>query len=175
LHGGQIEARSAGLGKGSEFVVRLPALGAAPKQMPQFAAGAQMGDGPPAVRRTRRVLIIDDNVDSAEATALLARAWGHEVATAKDALSALAVAARFAPDCALVDIGLPGMDGYELARRLRKDPRYGDLYLVALTGYGREQDRSAALAAGFDTHLVKPADIDELERLLVCGRPSSGG
>jgi two-component system CheB/CheR fusion protein len=175
LHGGHIEARSAGPGQGSEFVVRLPALVAAPRALPQSAAGAKAGDAPAAVRRAHRILVVDDNADSAEATALLARAWGHEVATAEDALSALAVAERFAPDCVLVDIGLPDMDGYELARRFRKDPRHRDLYLVALTGYGRAEDRSAAHAAGFDTHLVKPADVDELERLLARGRPGSGG
>jgi two-component system CheB/CheR fusion protein len=168
LHGGYIEARSAGLGQGSEFVVRLPVLSAA-MQMPQAAVHAQPQATVPATR-ARRVLIIDDNADSAEALALLARSWGHEVAVAHDGPGALALAESFAPERALVDIGLPGMDGYEVARRFREQPRYRDLVLVALTGYSREEDRSVAYAAGFDGHLVKPAEIEALEGLLANGR-----
>jgi two-component system, chemotaxis family, CheB/CheR fusion protein len=168
LHGGRIEARSAGLGQGSEFIVRLPALSAETSLTPN-AVDVQ----PKAVLatgHTRRVLIIDDNADSAEALALLARSWGHEVAIAHDGPGALALAENFAPESVLVDIGLPGMDGYELARRFREQPRYRDLVLVALTGYGREEDRSAARAAGFDDHLVKPAEIETLEGVLANGR-----
>jgi CheY-like chemotaxis protein len=168
LHGGRIEARSAGLGQGSEFIVRLPALAAETNLTPN-AVDVQ----PKAVLatgRTRRVLIIDDNADSAEALALLARSWGHEVAIAHDGPGALALAESFGPESVLVDIGLPGMDGYELARRFREQPRYRDLVLVALTGYGREEDRSAARAAGFDDHLVKPAEIETLEGVLANGR-----
>jgi two-component system CheB/CheR fusion protein len=172
LHGGYIEAHSAGLGQGSEFIVRLPALSAA-TNLPQAAVDAQPKATFPA-SRARRVLIIDDNADSAEALALLARSWGHEVAVARDGPGALALAERFAPESVLVDIGLPGMDGYELARRFREQPRYRDLVLVALTGYGREEDRSAARAAGFDGHLVKPAEIKALEGLLANGRGRSG-
>jgi two-component system, chemotaxis family, CheB/CheR fusion protein len=168
LHDGHIEARSPGLGQGSEFVVRLPVLSAA-IQMPQAAVDAQPKATIPATR-ARRVLIIDDNADSAEALALLARSWGHEVAVAHDGPGALALAESFAPESALVDIGLPGMDGYELARRFREQPRYRDLVLVALTGYGREEDRSAAHAAGFDGHLVKPAEVEALEGILAKGR-----
>jgi two-component system CheB/CheR fusion protein len=170
LHGGRIEARSDGLGQGSEFVVRLPVLlGATNKS--QSAVGAQTGVVVPA-GRARRVLIIDDNVDSAESMVLLARSWGHEVAVARDGPSALALAESFAPESAVVDIGLPGMDGYELARRFREQPRYRDLSLVALTGYGRPEDRNAAHAAGFDVYLVKPAEIERLKELLAGGRPS---
>jgi len=172
LHGGHIEARSAGLGRGSEFIVRLPALSAA-TNLPQASVDAQPKATFPA-SRARRVLIIDDNADSAEALALLARSWGHEVAVAHDGPAALALAERFAPESVLVDIGLPGMDGYELARRFREQPRYRDLVLVALTGYGREEDRSAARAAGFDGHLVKPAEIEALEGFLANGRVRSG-
>ena len=168
LHGGHIEARSAGLGQGSEFIVRLPVLAAATKLQPAAI------DGQPkaalATVRARRVLIIDDDADSAEALALLAQSWGHQVAIAHDGPGALALAESFAPESVLVDIGLPGMDGYELARRLREQPRYRDLVLVALTGYGREQDRSAAHAAGFDDHLVKPAEIEALEGILTRDR-----
>jgi CheY-like chemotaxis protein len=171
-HGGSIEARSAGLGQGSEFVVRLPVLSAA-MPMPRAAVDIQ----PKAVFRTgraRRVLIIDDNADSAELLAQLARSWGHEVTVAHDGPGALALAERFVPESALVDIGLPGMDGYEVARRFRAEPRYGDLYLVALTGYGREEDRNAAYAAGFDDHLVKPPAMEVLESLLANGRVRPG-
>jgi two-component system CheB/CheR fusion protein len=115
---------------------------------------------------SRRVLIIDDNSDAAEAMALLVRAWGHEVATAMDAGTGLALLEPFAPDIVLLDIGLPDMDGYETARQLRADTRYRDLQLVAVTGYGRDEDRAAARAAGFDSHLVKPADMGKLQALL---------
>jgi two-component system CheB/CheR fusion protein len=169
LHGGSIEAHSGGLGQGSEFIVRLPVLSAATNP-PRVAVERPKATSPAA--RARRVLIIDDNADAAEALALLARSWGHEVAVAHDGPGALALAESFAPESALVDIGLPGMDGYELARRLREQPRYRDLMLVALTGYGREEDRNAARAAGFDVHLVKPAEIEALEGILAKGRAS---
>jgi CheY-like chemotaxis protein len=98
---------------------------------------------------------------------LVARSWGHETAVARDGPSALAVAKDFQPECALVDIGLPGMNGYELGRRLRDAHRH--LYLVAMTGYGRHEDRKMARTFGFDLHLVKPADLDELRTLLANG------
>jgi CheY-like chemotaxis protein len=112
------------------------------------------------------VLIVDDNADSATSLKMLAESWGHDVAAASDGPSALALAADFKPEYALIDIGLPGMDGYELARQLRKDARYGKPYLVALTGYGREQDRESARTAGFDEHMIKPANLDSLARML---------
>jgi CheY-like chemotaxis protein len=112
------------------------------------------------------VLIVDDNDDSAESMAGLVRAWGHEAAVAHDAVEALTLATTFAPDTAFVDIGLPGMNGYELARRWRATPGYQDLKLVAMTGYGRADDRHAAREAGFDVHFVKPAELGELEQLL---------
>jgi CheY-like chemotaxis protein len=171
LHGGHIEARSDGLGRGSEFVVRLPVLLAATNK-PQSAVDAQTGAAVPA-GRAHRVLIIDDNVDSAEVMAQLARSWGHEVAVARDGPSALALAESFGPESAFVDIGLPGMDGHELARRFREQPRHRDLFLVALTGYGRPEDRNAARAAGFDVYLVKPPEIDVLKGLLANGRLSA--
>jgi CheY-like chemotaxis protein len=112
------------------------------------------------------LLIVDDNGDSVQALELLARSWGHEVAVAKDGLSALQLAASFKPEFAVVDIGLPGMNGYEIARRLREDVRYRTPYLVALTGYGAEKDRADARAAGFDEHWIKPGDLNLLEALL---------
>ena len=116
--------------------------------------------------RPRGLLIVDDNGDSVQALELLARSWGHEVAVAKDGLSALQLAASFKPEFAVVDSGLPGMNGYEIARRLREDVRYRTPYLVALTGYGAEKDRADARAAGFDEHWIKPGDLNLLEALL---------
>jgi len=127
----------------------------------------------PVAAGARRVLIVDDNVDAAQSMALLAETWGHEVATAQDGDEALVLAERFLPDTALVDIGLPGIDGYELGRRLRREPRHREMHLVAMTGYGRPEDREAARAAGFDVHMVKPVDIDALQHLLANGRPRS--
>jgi two-component system CheB/CheR fusion protein len=173
LHGGRIEARSGGLGQGSEFIVRLPVL--VPSVVALYSASGSETQSRVPNARARRVLIIEDNADSADALALLVRSLGHESAVARDGPTALAIAERFRPDIALVDIGLPGMDGYELARLLRADPRYAQLYLVAMTGYGREEDRSAARAAGFDVHLVKPAEIDDLQALLANGAAKPGG
>src|SRR4051794_15286137 len=115
-----------------------------------------------------RVLVVDDLLDSTESLAMLLRLWGHEAQTADDGLSALAVAADFHPDVALVDVGMPGMDGYEFARRVRGMPGLERVLLVALTGYGQDEDRRRALEAGFDVHLIKPADLDHLEKLLAC-------
>jgi two-component system, sensor histidine kinase len=118
------------------------------------------------ISRVHRVLIVDDNEDSAESMMMLARSWGHEVAVANDGPVALTLALTFQPDIAMVDIGLPGMDGYEVARRLRKASSDRDLYLMALTGYGRADDVRLAREAGFDEHLIKPTNLDELRRML---------
>ena len=168
LHGGTVEARSSGIGHGSEFIVRLPlSEKAASAEMPPIHAEevAQL----PAPRR--RVLIIDDNVDAAESLKMLAEDWGHEIAVAHDGPQALATVEEFHPEIALVDIGLPGMDGYEIARALRAS--HPEMFLVAVTGYGSRDDRTKALAAGFDAHLVKPANFDELEAMLAKGRVAS--
>ena len=168
LHGGRIEAHSAGLGHGTQFIVRLPVVPpkSAPKTHSHAAPNFLASNGP-----ARRVLIVDDNVDSGDSLALLARSWGHEVGVARDGPSALALAQTFQPERALLDIGLPGMNGYELGRRLRE--AYPHLYLVAMTGYGRAEDRQKAAAAGFDRHLVKPTDLEELQTLLANGGPTS--
>jgi len=170
LHGGRIAAYSEGLGKGSEFVVRLPlaAVLSEPKSVPD-SVETDMA----ALGRGRRILIVDDNKDSAESLALLARLWGHEVAIASDGPSALALVTTFQPEIGLVDIGLPGMNGYEIARRLRTDGWHNDLLLVAVTGYGRAEDRNAARAAGFDVHMTKPVAIDALQHLLATGGSKS--
>jgi len=157
MHDGRIDAYSEGLGKGSEFVVRLPVVDA------QRVSRADSGRSPAASRAICRVLLIEDNADAADSMRLLLEVLGHQVrvtATGEDALEA---ARALPPQLMLVDIGLPGIDGYEVARRVRRDPALGGVTLVALTGYGREEDKSAALAAGFDDHLVKPVEIDKLE------------
>jgi signal transduction histidine kinase len=156
LHGGQVEARSEGPGRGTEVIVRLPAATAEVRPAP--AAAPQ---GSPHARR--RVLIVDDNIDAAECLADALRDAGHEVLVENDGPSALASAETFSPDAALVDIGLPGMDGYEVARRLRAAWPKAPMRLIALTGYGQEGDRQRAQAAGFDVHLCKPAELDRIE------------
>ncbi len=160
LHGGTVEARSPGPGRGSTFVVRLPApegLRAPPRPAAQPR---------PAMAVGRRILAVDDQADTVEMLASLLRLQGHEVRTAYDGPAGLAAAADFGPEVVLLDIGLPGLDGYEVARRLRQVPAARTALLVAVTGYGREVDRAQARAAGFQHHLVKPLDLAALERLL---------
>jgi two-component system, sensor histidine kinase len=114
----------------------------------------------------KRVLVVDDNYDSAESIGMLVELWGHEVRTVFDGPSALAEAPVFRPDVVLLDIGLPGIDGYEVARRLRSERGLASVLLVAMTGYGQESDRQLSSAAGFDRHLVKPVDLKSLQALL---------
>jgi PAS domain S-box-containing protein len=156
LHGGTVEAASAGPGRGSTFTVRLPIL-AAPPESRDAARPAVPG---PA----RRVLVVEDNDDAREMLRNLLHLFGHEVHEACDGAAGIELARRLRPDAALIDIGLPGIDGYEVARRIRGDVPAARL--VALTGYGQPEDRERALAAGFDVHLVKPVDPEQLERLL---------
>jgi signal transduction histidine kinase/DNA-binding response OmpR family regulator len=164
MHGGCVQAHSAGPGKGSEFVVRLPLL--------KEEDGRMKDESPPVspsiFRRhpARKVLVVDDNIDAAESLALLLEAAGHQVRACNDGPSALEMADQFRPDAVLLDIGLPGMDGYEVARRMRGRPATSGALLVALTGYGQEEDQRRAREAGFDHHLIKPADLDALTALL---------
>jgi PAS domain S-box-containing protein len=165
LHGGTVACTSAGLGRGSTFEVALPLLAPTSGEATPGAARvepAMTGGG----RRPLRVLVVDDNVDAAATLGMLLEATGHVVEVEHDSHRALERARQQRPDVALLDIGLPEMDGNELARRLRADPQTGAIVLVAVTGYGQEQDRRAAFEAGFDHHLVKPVDMDELARLL---------
>jgi signal transduction histidine kinase/CheY-like chemotaxis protein len=166
MHGGTVSAHSDGLGRGSEFVIRLPG---------STAPGSEAGDPPPAgpVHASAadgagdcRVLVVDDNEDAAEMmrTALTVR--GYQVRVAHDGPGALRTAIGFQPHVALLDIGLPVMDGYELAGRLRQLPGLDRLYLIAVTGYGQDADRRRSRAAGFDRHLVKPLDLEVLEGAL---------
>ncbi|HEU0201360.1 MAG TPA: MASE1 domain-containing protein [Burkholderiaceae bacterium] len=156
LHGGRVEARSAGPGQGAEFIVRLPAC--AP------ATAARSAPAPQITATPHRVLIVEDNDDARHTLRNLLEGAGHAVCETADGLAALEAAQRFAPDTAVIDIGLPRLDGYEVARRLRK--RDLRMRLIALTGYGRAEDRQRAQEAGFDAHLVKPVTLDELQRAL---------
>lgn len=160
-HGGRVEALSEGHGHGSRFVVQLPATTTAP-----FDTSSTNVQAAAQGRLRGAVLVVDDNADAASTLASVLRYAGFDVRTAKDGLSALRIAAEFRPDAALLDIGLPVMDGYELARRLRAEYQAG-IRLVAITGYGRESDRLLAQTAGFEAHLVKPVDWAVLERTLL--------
>lgn len=158
MHEGRIEARSEGLGHGAEFIVRLPLYhGPLPDAPLPSSAGAKRG---------LRMLIVDDNRDSAESMGMLQELSGHETRVAHNGSDALVIASSFRPQVVLLDIGLPGMDGYEVARRLRAMPALEDTFLIALTGYGTEDDRTRALDSGFNEHLVKPADLNFLRTLL---------
>jgi PAS domain S-box-containing protein len=157
LHGGSVSATSAGPGLGSEFTVRIPAL---------IEEGARDGVAPampPPNARRRRVLVVEDSADARESLRLLLEMAGHEVDTSEDAADTLEKVKVFQPDVALIDIGLPGMDGYRLAQALRERPHPRPLRLIALTGYGQAEDRRKALDAGFDLHLTKPVDPDRLQ------------
>jgi PAS domain S-box-containing protein len=163
LHGGTVEAASAGVGRGSRFAVRLPAA---------TASEAAPGSPPTPPAGTQRILVVEDNDDAREMLCHLVRLLGHEVHEAIDGGAGVDTALRLQPDLTLVDIGLPGGDGYEVARRLRAAATGRRLRLVALTGYGRREDRERALAAGFDEHLVKPIDPARLAALLSAAGPS---
>ncbi|HEY1377292.1 MAG TPA: ATP-binding protein [Gemmataceae bacterium] len=162
MHGGTIEAHSAGPGKGSEFVVRLPLAADAVRD-----GGSEVSPHSPLpALQSLRVLVVDDNVDAAESLAVLLRAAGHDARTAHSGPEAVAAAA-VRPTAVVLDIGLPGMDGYAVARELRRRPETAGAKLIALTGYGQDADRDKAREAGFDHHLTKPVEFDELQRLLV--------
>jgi signal transduction histidine kinase/DNA-binding response OmpR family regulator len=161
LHAGRVEASSLGPGRGSEFVVRLPALPAEPADAPRPAPEPAAARGP-----ARRVLVVDDNRDAAESLGLLLEVAGHQVRLCHDGPSALQAAEEYQPEVVLLDIGLPAMDGYQVARQLRARPTTRQALLVALTGYGQEEDLRRAREAGFDHHLVKPADLETLTGLL---------
>ncbi|MCL4762160.1 MAG: response regulator [Burkholderiales bacterium] len=161
LHGGRIEASSDGVGRGSTFTVRLPRVEPEAVEQGGAVAGAAPGAGKP-----RRVLLADDNVDFATSLAIMLRGLGHEVAVAQDGANALETAMAFRPDVAFLDIGLPRLHGYALARKLREDPRTRDTFLVAVTGWGQDRDRERAREAGFDRHFVKPVGVDQIVEVL---------
>jgi PAS domain S-box-containing protein len=169
LHGGSIEARSEGPGQGSEFVVRLPLA-----TLPESSHPAVKSDE----RRTassRRVLVVDDNRDAAESLETLLQLWGHQARSAQDGPEALSLMAELEPEIVLLDIGLPGMDGYEVARRMRTMPAGRNALIVAVTGYGRNSDRLQSQEAGFDHHLVKPVLPEVLHELIASAKLSHSG
>jgi CheY-like chemotaxis protein/two-component sensor histidine kinase len=160
MHGGSIESRSGGEGMGSEFVVRLPVLGSA-------AGSEEIGTWMPRVMPAqRRVLIVDDNRDSADSLAMLMQITNNEAYLAHDGEEAVAAVEKHRPEVVLLDIGLPKFDGHEVCRRVRKEPWGKDIVIIALTGWGQEDDRRKSQEAGFDGHLVKPVDYEKLLELL---------
>lgn len=165
MHGGKVDARSLGVKQGSEFVVRLPLSEEARVSDPNSA------QSPAALAPTHRVLVVDDNRDAADSLGMLLRLMGAEVRVVNDGPSALQTMQMYRPTVVLLDIGMPGMDGYEVARRIRLKPEFRAVMLIALTGWGQEDDRRRTTLAGFDHHLLKPADINALESLLESARP----
>ena len=161
LHGGTLEGRSEGLGKGSEFTIRLRL--ATPQQEEAMPAGPAVSDHTRPAVRTLRILLADDNRDACESLQMLLEMEGHDVRAVHDGESALATLVHFRADVALLDIGMPKMNGYELAREIRKQPWGAGIQVVALTGWGQADDRQRAVDAGFDAHFVKPVDIAELQ------------
>ncbi len=166
LHGGTVTAISPGVGKGSEFVVTLPLF---PHEPDQATSAPDATSFIP-----RRVLVVDDNVDAAESLAELLAMKGHETRASTEPRAALELADAFSPEVVLLDIGLPEIDGYQVARTLRKMPATRDALVVAVTGYGQPEDRKASRAAGFDHHLVKPVNLQQLEQLIEATPPGKG-
>jgi CheY-like chemotaxis protein len=161
MHGGRVEARSEGPGRGAEFTIRLPILEetqavADPPDVPSETAG----------QCQRRVLIVDDNIDAVRVLSIVVKKMGNEVCVAYDGVEAIAAAEQFLPEVVLLDLGMPRLDGYGAARHIRQQPWGQEMTLIALTGWGQETDKQRTKAAGFDHHLVKPADPMELRRLL---------
>jgi CheY-like chemotaxis protein len=161
MHGGNVAAFST-FGEGSEFVVRLPMIKQPAPQSPSSSQEIAASTGP-----SLRVLVVDDNVDVLETMEMLLKESGHDVRTARDGPMALDVVHHFRPNMVLLDIGLSGLDGYEVAKRLRRQPALQKIMLVAMTGYGQESDRRRSQEAGFDHHLVKPVDFKKVAQILV--------
>jgi signal transduction histidine kinase/ActR/RegA family two-component response regulator len=160
MHGGHIDARSEGKGKGADVCVSLPLVDppATPVAHPMPSRGG--------ARHPRRILVVDDGEDQARSLGMLLELMGHRVRVALDGPSALTAAEEFEPEVALIDIGLPGINGFDVARRIRANPRLRDIFLIAQTGWGQEEDRQRSHAAGFDEHLVKPVDLEDLTELI---------
>jgi len=168
MHGGSVRAFSEGIGCGSEFIVRLPLTAS-------HAAGRSTSKSRSPVLAARRVLVVDDNRDAADSLALLLELLGAEVRVAYDGPEALDALATYDPSVVLLDIGMPGMDGYEVARRIRQQRASPDVTLIALTGWGQEADRHRSRTVGFDFHLIKPPDVSALQTILVSLEGQPGG
>jgi PAS domain S-box-containing protein len=164
LHGGSVSATSAGPGQGSEFELRLPLADAASSASAESPPRAALQDAAHGAKQ--RVLVVDDNADLAASMATLLELWGHEVRVLHDGRDALDAARAFHPDAVLLDIGLPGIDGFEIARAIRAAPDLRNLRLIAITGYGQSHDRARAIEVGFDAHLIKPVQPEVLANLL---------
>ena len=165
MHGGSIRAESDGIGRGSRFEVRIP-VGQAAATVPVGAPAAAFVLAPAAPAERMRIVVVDDNDDIRETMQQLLQSLGHEVGVAADGLSGVELILKERPQVALVDIGMPGLDGYQVARRLRTELGPAELRLVAMTGFGQSSDRDRALAAGFDSHLIKPARTEQIQRAL---------
>ncbi len=172
LHGGTIAALSPGLGEGSTFSVATPTRRGSTLREATRATTTETVSSP-TPRSRRRVLVVDDNVDGAESLAKVLQICGHEARTAHGGPEALDAARQFQPDVVLLDIGLPGMNGYEVAKRLRGDPALAGAMLVALTGWGSEDDKRQSREAGFDYHLTKPVEVTSIQSILA--RVATGG
>jgi two-component system CheB/CheR fusion protein len=171
LHRGTVEARSPGIGGGCEFIIRLPASDAGAGESTAALVEPRRSA---AAHDPARVLMVEDSPDVADSLALLLELLGHHVRVVHDGRAALEAARANIPDLMLIDIGLPGMTGYEVAKAIRADASLKHLVLVALTGYGRAEDKAQAMAAGFDYHLVKPVDIDALGNVVSRVRSADG-
>jgi CheY-like chemotaxis protein len=171
MHGGSVSATSAGPGLGCNFSVRLPLLRTDAPQLAVVGAPAMPEELP---GKGMRILVADDNVDAAETLSTILELFGHTTCIAHDGLQALAIAAEFKPDAAFLDIGMPGLNGYQAARRMRATAGLEHVVLMALTGWGAENDHQLASEAGFDFHLTKPVDIDVVSKLLA-GLPDTRG
>jgi CheY-like chemotaxis protein len=168
MHDGIIEAHSEGPGRGSEFVVQLPIL----KVISQPSTVSTTDEGATAVQK-RRILVVDDNHDSAMSLGMMLKLMGNEIQTAHDGHAAVEAAEQFRPDIILLDIGLPKLNGYDACRRLREQSWSQGTVIVALTGWGQDEDRRRSKEAGFDHHLVKPVEIGDLQKLLAETPPFS--
>jgi CheY-like chemotaxis protein/two-component sensor histidine kinase len=169
-HGGTVEAASDGLGAGSTFTIRLPRAGRHDVEAPAPAASASMAPATAA----KRVLIVDDNVDAAETLAMMLELLGQDTRQAHEGNGALKAAVEYKPELIFMDIGLPGLSGHEIASRMRRDLGMTDTYIVALSGYGSDEDRRKSLYAGFDSHLVKPLDPTTLPSILAAAERRNG-
>jgi two-component system CheB/CheR fusion protein len=170
LHGGRVRVRSAGTDRGSEFEICLP-----PHHDTDHAPDEASTSAPHAAVISQRILVVDDNVDAAESLTALLRVWGHDVQMVHDGPAALEVAPTFVPALIFLDVGMPGMDGYEVARRLRRMPVLEQALLIALTGFGGDQDRRRAEQAGFDRHVTKPVDPAALRTVIADRDEASRG
>jgi CheY-like chemotaxis protein len=169
MHGGSVTAQSEGPGKGSEFTIRLPAARRPAVQHAEAAGSAR------SASTKSRILVVDDSVDTARGLARVLTLLGHEVATAHTGPEALKAAAIHRPDFVLLDIGLPGMNGYEVACKLRQETFGNEAFIVAVSGYGQEEDVRRSKAAGCDHHLIKPLDLEALISLLSVRETTRGG